>query len=427
MLGGTGLDCLRLLIAHYKNTDTRNPGINDETPLMVACRIAKPFAVEVLLAFGADVKVRDNTGSTALLKACLAQDRESIVLLLNSGASVDSENFAGHTPLSVVLSSSALTRLLLDHGAKARFRNLLTMLKYSDLASSQLVYNSLHPKPRNAAEIQRMFRATWESDPVNLGFVLDLDQDKFIIGDDRSVSRMLRYARSNPDSVLLLLERGAKCDDVATPGSGGAIYLSGSTGGQNTCALFEAVRLPDRKQRRAYMRLLLDYGANVNVILVEFSNDNATRVVNKTFFTPFRRAISDLVDREAVEMMLQSKSLQNWNDDLKISYAAKAIRIGSVKLLERLMALGAADVAKRRLVHSGLNYELGRLQQIILNNPRTFTEIDDNIEMLSFLNQNGANWSYRRDKSTSGPTNRELLHYTVSTAGSAYQQVPFKR
>lgn len=60
-------------------------------------------------------------------------------------------------------------------------------------------------------------------------------------------------------------------------------------------------------------------------------------------------------------MMLQSKSLQSWNDDLKASYAAEAIRIGSVKLLERLMVLGAADVAKRRLVDNGLIYELGRL------------------------------------------------------------------
>ncbi|KAK7990874.1 ankyrin repeat-containing domain protein [Apiospora arundinis] len=399
---------------------------------MVACRTAKHYAVEILLASGANVSVRDSIGSTALLNACRARDLKSITLLLSRGASVNTENDTGYTPLSAVLGDPDLTRLLLNHGASVSFRNLLKALKKSDLISAELIYDNLYPKPRSVAEIQRMFRVTWESDPAVLGFVLALDKDRVIIQDQRSVSRMLSCARSNPKSVLLLLESGAQCDDVSTPGGGGAIYWAVShsrneefiqkllaaganpdmirTGGQNTCALYEAVSFGDRNKRRTYVKLLVDHGANVNAILDEISNSNAPQqLFGKTFITPFRRSLSSLahrgvtsigrfvpnfVDREVVEIMLHSKSMQSWNDELKASYAAEAIQNGSVKLLESLMALGAADVVNQHLIHTALNYELRRLQQIS-KSPGSFDQMNDSIEMIVFLSRNGADWNYR--------------------------------
>ncbi|KAK8007609.1 hypothetical protein PG989_001599 [Apiospora arundinis] len=363
-------------------------------------------------------------------------------------------------PLSAVLGDPDLTRLLLNHGASVSFRNLLKALKKSDLISAELIYDNLYPKPRSVAEIQRMFRVTWESDPAVLGFVLALDKDRVIIQDQRSVSRMLSCARSNPKSVLLLLESGAQCDDVSTPGGGGAIYWAVShsrseeviqkllaaganpdmirTGGQNTCALYEAVSFGDRNKRRTYVKLLVDHGANVNAILDEISNSNAPQqLFGKTFITPFRRSLSSLahrgvtsigrfvpnfVDREVVEIMLHSKSMQSWNDELKAIYAAEAIQNGSVKLLESLMALGAADVVNQRLIHTALNYELRRLQQIS-KSPGSFDQMNDSIEMIAFLSRNGADWNYRGEESMPGLTSQELLYNAISTAKSAYQRL----
>lgn len=62
--GGAGLECLKLLIAHYQDLEIRNPSSsNDETPLMTACRTARPYATISLLASGADVHDKDKKGT----------------------------------------------------------------------------------------------------------------------------------------------------------------------------------------------------------------------------------------------------------------------------------------------------------------------------------------------------------------------------
>jgi len=93
------------------------------TPLLAATRDSwhgRADAVTMLLANGADPRVRDADGNTPLHHAARSSDPGVAVLLLNAGARVDALNEAGHSPLAAAcaVGNWRLARLLLEHGAQ---------------------------------------------------------------------------------------------------------------------------------------------------------------------------------------------------------------------------------------------------------------------------------------------------------------------
>jgi ankyrin repeat protein len=69
-----------------------------------------------------DIDFKDSDGNTMLSNACIEKDTDAIMFLVEHGASVNSKNKLGLTPLmNLVLSeptSSNTIEYLLDHGAK---------------------------------------------------------------------------------------------------------------------------------------------------------------------------------------------------------------------------------------------------------------------------------------------------------------------
>lgn len=107
------------------------------------CEVEQATAMmKLLVARGADVKARDNTGFTALHRAVLKNYRDVALLLIEHGADVNAETNNGGTPMYFA-GQRDMVRLLIDHGADINHVSQVkgkTTLDYlfDGLASSRL-------------------------------------------------------------------------------------------------------------------------------------------------------------------------------------------------------------------------------------------------------------------------------------------------
>lgn len=94
-----------------------------QTVLSFVCGAGKLPAVQTLLALGANIRIRDEQGDTALHAACDADNAEIITLLLDKGVSVEERGYKGMTPLirSAQANKCAALEVLLDRGAQIDF------------------------------------------------------------------------------------------------------------------------------------------------------------------------------------------------------------------------------------------------------------------------------------------------------------------
>ena len=107
-------------------------GYQGGTPLYYAVNANKEI-VELLLANGADVNAKDNTGLTPLHRASAKDDtgltpltealtKEIVELLITNGADVNAKNKNGDTPIDFAVrgNQTATIDLLRKHGGKTR-------------------------------------------------------------------------------------------------------------------------------------------------------------------------------------------------------------------------------------------------------------------------------------------------------------------
>jgi len=118
----------------------------DRTALMLAAKVSSPRAVLALLALGADARLRDARGVTALMFACLPGEGappeaavEVARLLLDAGAPLDAQDLAGQSALMYASSQVhvPLVRLLLALGARVDARSATGRSALGALAASK--------------------------------------------------------------------------------------------------------------------------------------------------------------------------------------------------------------------------------------------------------------------------------------------------
>src|SRR5882724_4950082 len=109
------------LIQHFLDHGARidEPATNGATALMLASRLGRKPAVELLLSRQADPEKRDATGATALIGASAHGKTETCALLLRAGGRFDAADNLGGTPLAYALRNSHFKAavVLIDAGA----------------------------------------------------------------------------------------------------------------------------------------------------------------------------------------------------------------------------------------------------------------------------------------------------------------------
>ncbi len=106
------------------------------TSLMASAYVGAVELVQDLVARGADLEARDESGYTALMYAANAAEDEVVRLLVDAGADVDARDRQGATPIMFAAQQGALRSIkkLLSAGADASTRRVADGLTALDFA-----------------------------------------------------------------------------------------------------------------------------------------------------------------------------------------------------------------------------------------------------------------------------------------------------
>ncbi len=111
--------------AHISVADANRTDAAGRTPLMLAADRSAPAWLQALLTAGAAVEARDKHGATALHRAVLSGNAETVRLLLSAGADPNRADANGNGPLHLAVAgdSTAVAAALRDWGASAAQEN----------------------------------------------------------------------------------------------------------------------------------------------------------------------------------------------------------------------------------------------------------------------------------------------------------------
>ncbi|KAI0126727.1 ankyrin repeat-containing domain protein [Xylariales sp. AK1849] len=411
---GYGLRLLKLLILRGAVVNTSEPG---EPPLVAATLYGLAPVVKHLLSAGADANVSSTACTPPLLVACKAQAVRSIISsLLEQGANVNEEGktplqlacnslsnldgeeeakwaggivqrllMKGIDPKQIAPGQSALhlvckscgnssaarsrtvidaIRLLLDYGADPKPRARMdggTMnpleqaLNRSDLEAARLLLTKFDTASFTDKDVRHMFKSVLPSSNADcLRLVLSLDRNDIILGDNRSVLRLLKTSKSAPEAAAILVAGGAALGGE-TEGEGNEVYwavkhhrgvdlvqqlLKRGTSpdsvrrnkSYNSCALLAALKSKDAERRRGYVEVLLKHGANINleVGVMECRNKYNTLVpYGGTGATPLGLALRGPYDEDIVRLMVASPTAVSWSQEQREFYLRELCTDGS--------------------------------------------------------------------------------------------------
>ncbi|NBX71429.1 ankyrin repeat domain-containing protein, partial [bacterium] len=182
---------------------------NEAFPLILAAIAGHREIVELLLERGADVHVKDNNGSTALMWAAGSGNQNMVKLLLERGADIHAKNNNGWTALMLAAGSGNqnIVELLLERGADVDVKN--------NEGSTALMWVA-------GSGNQNMVK-----------LLLERRADVDVKNDDGKTALMWAAERGHRYTVKLLLERGADVD-VKGEFSNTALMLAAERGHRDT-------------------------------------------------------------------------------------------------------------------------------------------------------------------------------------------------
>ena len=124
-------------LEYMKNINKQND--NKETAVFIAARRGDVNVVNLLIQYGADIKIRDINGQSPLHAAVWSGSTETIHLLLDAKACVDDIDNFNNTPLSIAVykENKTIILMLLAAGAKANPRlNISRVLHLRELGTA---------------------------------------------------------------------------------------------------------------------------------------------------------------------------------------------------------------------------------------------------------------------------------------------------
>lgn len=199
-------DTLELLLA--KGADMNLKDKNGRTPLLLAAESADGEIVTLLLDKGADVNAKDDeSGFTALHYAARSGKKDAAEVLIARGADINTKDNQGHTPLYVAVNHDyRVAELLIDKGANSSIRTESGQT-LMELAQERKEVGSTVPDMILDGALDSLFGS-----PIACGDVDGDGYDDILIGavrEDNSRGRVyLFYGGANLDTTADLTLEG---------------------------------------------------------------------------------------------------------------------------------------------------------------------------------------------------------------------------
>lgn len=224
---------LRRLIAAGVDINHCHQGL---TPLLAATRDSlrgRPDAVMTLLANGADPRVADGEGRTALHFATLVAEPDVAALLLDAGAPIDVLNRDGYSPLGMACASGnwRIARFLLERKAKPEPPGgqpalLAAASGEDDPAGVQLLLrHRAKVDARGRLGRTAMLSAALAGNAAIVGELLAAGADPDLV-DEHGISPLLEAARAGANGVLEKLTGTRLRFDAVDPHGRNALVMA---------------------------------------------------------------------------------------------------------------------------------------------------------------------------------------------------------
>lgn len=331
-----------------RGADVNATSYSGKTVLMSACPKCSAGTIERILDMGADINAACEDSSTALMRAASSRDINVIILLLERGANVDARDQNGRNPLMWFSreGNTAAVKLLLEKGCDV------------NSVDKQGMSALMHASSENHAEVIELLKSFGAEelyggkqlnleDAINsndLALVRELldkgaDVDATEEDDYQNITNLMYASRDGKyEMVRLLLDYGANVNHKSYYGITALMFAS-------THGHYEIIKL------------LLDKGASVN----EVDHDSRHSALMTAAYEGHIQVVKLLLERGA------NINFKNSYEDTALSCACEKDHKNVVELLLQ----SGAIVNERALVASSLNYEIQRLLETHRSNSGT--------------------------------------------------------
>ncbi|KAI0103406.1 ankyrin repeat-containing domain protein [Daldinia grandis] len=359
------------LLNHGADVEARDMVNCNSTAIVVAALRSIEPAIDLLIQHGANVNAKDSKGFTALHAACISSKPEIITMLVENGAQVDATNCMGDSPLVFICRTITVKQqnkflkiieLLLNHGANPMSRNQNTWVQSAleiafhkqYLTAVRLIISKSNPR-LTLHQIQRLFKIAIEApDLCRLRLLLALDKQNFILRSNHILNNIIKSNKQTTEVAMLLLEKGVPCNRksvfwIVSYQKGNDLLRKVLECGispnvvvvepHNRCPLLEALKIRDVVIRRAYVKSLMEYGADINMNLRPTNIEPIYIHIISPSLLPHTETVLDI--------LFHPDSFQRVPDSSQIAFMVLACRLTHMRVLQKLLESTTTSVIQR--------------------------------------------------------------------------------